>query len=123
VQLVGGLLDVGDGEHHGVALLHLDAGGRDGGTNHNRLHGHLIPLPHRAGVLHIPDRQRVLVLRLGVDLDRVELVGLDHLSVVRLGLGEGVVEKLHFLLGDVHQLRGLRLRGTHREMAAMGKLV
>jgi hypothetical protein len=46
----------------------------------------------------------MLVLLLRVDLDGLQLVGLDDLGVVRLGLGEGVVEELHLLFGDVDEL-------------------
>ena len=55
--------------------------------------------------------------------DRLQLVGLDDLGVVRLWLREGVVEQLHLVLGDVHELRRLRLRGADRQVPAVRELV
>ncbi len=123
MQLVGGLLDVGDGHDDLVALVDLDGGGGDGGADFDHLHHDLVALAGHPRVFHVPDRQRVLVLLLGIDLDGMELVRLDHLGVVRLGLGEGVVEELHLLFTDVHELAGLGLRGAHREVSAMRQLV
>ena len=123
VQLVGRLLDVGEGDRDLVPVLDLEVGGGEGRAHRDHLHQHLVAVPGDAGVLDVPDRVGVLVLLLRVDLDRLHLVGLDDLGVVGLGLGEEVEDELHLLLGDVHELRGLRLRRADVEVAPVGELV
>src|SRR5512141_2147916 len=123
VQLVRRLLDVRHDDLDRVALVYLDGLRRDRRAHEDDLGEDVRALARDDRVLDVPDRVRVLVLFLRVDLDRVDRLRRDDLRVVGLRLRERVVEELHLLLGDVHELRGLGLRRPDGEVPAVRELV
>jgi hypothetical protein len=98
MELVGRLLDVGDGHGDDVTLANLERRRRQRRADGDHLYRHLVPLPGDSGLVDVPDGQRVVILFFRIHLDGMELIRLDDLRVVRLGLRERVVEQLHLLL-------------------------
>ena len=123
VQLVGRLLDVGNVNRHLIALVYLDLVRFEATAHRDQFDGYICAAARERCILHVPDGVRVLVLLFRIDLNRLQLVSLDQLRIVRLRLGESVIEQLHLLAADVYELRAFRLRRADVHVPPVRKLV
>src|SRR5262245_5334253 len=123
MQFIGRLFYIRDVNGHGVALIDLNLVRLERAPHSHHLDRDIRAVARDAGVLHVPDGVRILVLFFLVDLEGFELVHLDHLGVMRLRLGEGFVKHLHLLAADVDQLRAFGLRRADVQMASVRELV